>query len=452
MGIARLHTTANDGASFVEDYFDEILSTSSSGICIIDKKGIIHFVNKIFCELLNIKKTQVLKVPIEHLFFDQLVMQSLKSKKPMQGIVKYSNRYLNTKTEVIKKSDQFVGLKIIYDEHNEPIHLNVKSEMVYENPFSDVIGNNPRFVQELSIAKKVAGKNVTVLLRGESGTGKELIAKAIHENSARSKGPFVAINCAAIPESLMESELMGYEPGAFTGAIKRKIGQFELADGGTLFLDEIGDLPYPLQVKLLRVIQERVIRRIGGNESIPIDVRIIAATHQNIEQMMEDKCFREDLYFRLNVITVHLIALRERMDDLPQLVEFYVRKLERCHGLVDTIVSEEVMAALLSYDWKGNVRELRNVLERAILLMSDHTMRLDDLPLHISKCYKMRLTPNQDSLINFKGDGNLATLKEYENEIIETAMNQFGSFSSAARALGITHKTVAAKYRKLKIE
>lgn len=448
MGISRLPVSIAE-KRFIDEHLNEILGASGSGVCIIDQFENIQFVNDKFCSLFGLSESLLLQNKLSRILYDQLVMKSLKMKSGYEGSVNLGGRAFKVITQTITKANAFLGLKIIYDEKISEIEYKQTVGQL-ENPFPNIIGSNERLVNELIIAKKVAPKDVTVLLRGESGTGKELIAKEIHENSSRSKGPFIAINCAAIPENLIESELMGFEAGSFTGANKRKLGQFELANGGTLFLDEIGDLPYHLQVKLLRVLQERVIRRVGGTQNIPIDVRIITATHQNMEEMIANKLFREDLYYRLNVISIELIPLRERMDDLESLVTYFMTLLGQMHGMDDLSLSIEALEAMMQYEWKGNIRELRNVLERAVVLVDGPTITLNDLPSHITHNYLLYNYQSGSSLINLKGDGDLATLEEYEKEIIELAMNKFGSFNSAGKALGITHKTVAAKYRKYK--
>ena len=225
---------------------------------------------------------------------------------------------------------------------------------------------------------RVAQSNATVLISGESGSGKEVIAKAIHENSLRKDQPFVRIDCGSIPEGLMESELFGHEKGAFTGAIAAKPGKFEVACGGTLFIDEVGDLPLPLQVKLLRAIQEREFERVGGNAVLRMDVRIIAATNRNLPEMVEQGRFREDLFYRLNVVPLHVPALRERAEDIPLLVDYFIKKAARAAGCMTPLLTQEARELLLRYSWPGNVRELANVLERAVV-MSNGVIDLPDV-------------------------------------------------------------------------
>lgn len=448
MGISRL-PIRQDEVNFISEHMDSILNSSGEGVCIIDECGDIQFANDQYLNMFGLTRGRILQNYYGKVFWDQLAMKSFKQRQPMTGEVHHHNRTFTVSTQPITKQNRFIGMKLNYTESNNVIDVTPKRAFSLENPFENVIGKNERLIRELMVAKKAAKKDVTVLLRGESGTGKELIAKEVHMSSPRADGPFVAINCAAIPENLIESELFGYEAGAFTGANKLKLGQFEIASGGTIFLDEIGDLPHHLQVKLLRVLQERVIRRVGGNLEIPIDVRVIAATHQNLEQMVREKTFREDLYYRLNVISINLVPLRERKDDLTDLITFFLKELEQRHGAEAIKIDLEAMDVLKEYEWKGNIRELKNVLERAMIMMDENIITLFDLPPYITKHYEMfDVKKKASALVNLKRDGNLATLEEYEREIIQLAVDRFGSFNSAGKALGITHKTVAAKYRK----
>ncbi len=244
----------------------------------------------------------------------------------------------------------------------------------------NIIGNSPPMQKLFKILGRVAPSDATVLVTGESGTGKELVARAIHFNSPRLGKPFVAINCAAIPRELLESELFGHEKGAFTGASERKTGRFEQAHGGTLFLDEIGDMPLELQAKLLRVLQEKEITRTGGNRTIAVDVRIIAATNQNLQEKVREKTFREDLFYRLNVVPVALPPLRERREDIPQLVDFFLEKAREELRVDTRSCSREALELLQRHDWPGNVRELENAIMRAVLLSPDPVLSPADFP------------------------------------------------------------------------
>ncbi|SHF72467.1 two-component system, NtrC family, response regulator AtoC [Desulfofundulus australicus DSM 11792] len=247
-------------------------------------------------------------------------------------------------------------------------------------PMETMIGQSPAMQAVYKNIGRVAASNVTVLIQGESGTGKELVARAIHNNSSRRDGPFVKINCAAIPENLMESELFGHEKGAFTGAGARKPGKFELAHRGTIFLDEIGELSLATQAKLLRVLQEKEFERVGGTEIIRVDVRILAATNKNLEECVQEGTFREDLYFRLKVVTIWVPPLRERMEDVPLLARAFLQKYSREQNKNVTDFSPEAMALLMQYDWPGNVRELKNVCEQAVVMTRGPVILPEDLP------------------------------------------------------------------------
>ncbi|NLY50917.1 MAG: sigma 54-interacting transcriptional regulator [Firmicutes bacterium] len=324
--------------------------------------------------------------------------------------------------------------------------------------FNDILGQDPAFLATKELAKRVAPSISTVLIRGESGTGKEMFARAIHSAGPRAENPFVAVNCASIPESLLESELFGYEGGAFTGARKGgKVGKFELAHGGTLFLDEIGDLPLHLQPKLLRVLQERQVERVGGTRPIPIDVRIIAATNQNLEQLIAARSFRSDLYYRLNVIPLTIPPLRERSGDILFLTRFFISKY--CNFLERPLcdISPETAQILKDYSWPGNVRELENTVEYAVNMAAGTTILPTDLPPPLwagagpdiawDAGKALRAIPEPEPL----PDGTLEELvSAYEAEILARYLAEFGTSAVAkteiATRLGIS---VATLYRRL---
>jgi DNA-binding NtrC family response regulator len=292
---------------------------------------------------------------------------------------------------------------------------------------------------------RVSKSSATVLIRGESGTGKELIARTIHERSARASGPFVAVNCAAIPENLLESELFGHEKGAFTGAIGRRIGRFERASGGTLFLDEIGDMSLALQAKILRVLQEREVERVGGSGPVSVDVRLIAATHRDLDQDVRAGRFREDLYYRLAVVTVALPALRERGNDLRALTEHYLARYAREYGRPVQAVSREAFTVLQSYKWPGNVRQLRNVIESAVLLADSDTL----LPYHLPPELLLAEAPPE-----LADEGvSLLTLSELERRHIQKVLAASGGqMNVAAEILGIHRNTLRRKLAEYGIE
>jgi DNA-binding NtrC family response regulator len=286
---------------------------------------------------------------------------------------------------------------------------------------------------------QVAPSTATVLIEGESGTGKELVARAVHLQGARASRPFVAINCAAIPENLLESELFGHEKGAFSGAIARKIGRFERAIGGTLFLDEIGDMSLVLQTKILRAVQEREIERVGGTEPIPVDVRLIAATHRDLRTLIADGRFREDLYYRLAVVTIRLPRLTERDGDLMLLTASFLQEFGQRYGKRFTSVTDGALSLLQHHEWSGNVRELRNVIERAVLVADGEVLRSEHLP------EAWRTHPESPARADPAG---LRTLREMEAWHIACALEHtHGHVSEAARILGVHRNTLARKIK-----
>jgi two-component system NtrC family response regulator len=307
-----------------------------------------------------------------------------------------------------------------------------------------IIGDSSQMQEVLSLVARVAPTPSTVLIRGESGTGKELIAKAIHYNSPRHDRAFIKVNVAALPETLLESELFGHEKGAFTGATERRIGRFEAAQGGTLFLDEIGDLPLPLQAKLLRVLQEREIERVGSHQPIPVDIRILAATNQDLERAVGERRFRDDLYYRLNVFPIVLPPLRQRREDLPLLIEFLLQKFATRLGKPIAAVSREVMSVLLKYDYPGNVRELENIIERAIILARHEAIYVEDLPLHLRQAAaeEARETNTQHASLP-------EVLHAIERQMLLRALERHGGVQTRAAAeLGISERVLRYKLRK----
>ena len=302
-----------------------------------------------------------------------------------------------------------------------------------------IIGDSGRMVEVLSMIRRVAPSDATVLIRGESGTGKELIAKAIHYASTRASAPLIRVNCAALPEALLESELFGHEKGAFTGALATRKGRFELADGGTLFLDEIGDLPLPLQAKLLRVLQEREFERIGSSRSIRVNMRILAATHRNLEALAKAGQFREDLYYRLNVVTILLPALRERREDLPLLMDHFLRLFAEKNRKTIRGFTQEAREVLLRYDYPGNVRELENIIERAVVLTRDNVIGKADLPLSAQGLEEEKT--EEASLP--------ATVEGVERRMIREALIRSGGVQTrAAEMLGISERALRYKLNK----
>jgi PAS domain S-box-containing protein len=318
----------------------------------------------------------------------------------------------------------------------------LREEVDKTSMFEEIVGASPGLTAVLSRVSKVAGSDSTVLITGETGTGKELVARAIHRRSGRSSGAFVAVNCAAVPRDLMISDLFGHEKGAFTGAIQRRLGRFELADGGTLFLDEVGELSPEIQVALLRVLQEREFERVGGSQPIRVDVRVIAATHRDLSAEIERGRFREDLFYRLNVFPLEVPPLRERREDVPLLVNYFLDRYARKAGKSIRRVNKRALQHLQSYPWPGNVRELQNVIERSVILCDSDEFTIDESWLSTQ--------PTVDNRLKLSG-----SLAMHEKEMVEEALRAAGGRvfgpSGAAQRLGIPRSTLESKIRSLKI-
>jgi two-component system response regulator AtoC len=310
----------------------------------------------------------------------------------------------------------------------------------------DIIGTSTEMLKIYDIIKRVAPTTTSILITGETGTGKELIANAIHRNSPRKDDPFIKINCAAIAENLLESELFGYEKGAFTGAVNRKPGRFELAHKGTLFLDEVGELPKDMQVKLLRVIQDQEFERVGGLRTIKVDVRLITATNRDLLQDVKKNRFREDLYYRLNVLPIPIPPLRERKEDIPMLTDYFLDKFNKKLSRNILNVEQDVREAFLTYEWPGNIRELENLLERLVLLAQDDTLRIEDLPSEIeSSDETLSATDLRTPGKSFKEIIKSKTA-EIEKQMIITALDDCGgNVSKAASRLGLSRKGLQLK-------
>ena len=331
----------------------------------------------------------------------------------------------------------------------------LRSEIKGKSSFSGMVGKNPRMKQVYEMIEKVAPTPASVLISGESGTGKELVAKAIHMNSPREKGPFITVNCAALSDNLLESELFGHEKGAFTGAVAMRKGRFELAHKGTIFLDEIGEIPLPLQSKLLRVLQERTFERVGGTKTFEVDVRIISASNRELKEEVAKGRFREDLFYRLNVIHVSLPALRERMDDMPLLVEYFITKFKDQLNKPDLSISAEALRLLMKLPWEGNIRELENTVERAAILCNDNVIEADDVqPDSIRPMEQSSWSQNLD-LQQLLPDsvGLNDVLYTVEEKMLHQALEDTGYVQArAAEKLGITKSLLQYKMKKYGIK
>ncbi len=323
----------------------------------------------------------------------------------------------------------------------------LKQQLQEKYKFDTIISQSGEMEEVMNTAGRVAKSKATVLIRGESGTGKELIARAIHYSSDRKDKPLITVNCAALTESLLESELFGHEKGSFTGAIARHVGRFEQADGGTLFIDEVGDIPLHTQVKLLRALQFGEFERVGGTETIKVDVRVIAATNRNLEQLIQQGLFREDLFYRINVVTIHIPPLRERKTDIPVLIRYFIEKFAKENGKQITGISKEAQDYLMRYHYPGNVRELANIIERAVVMTREDIITTSDLPPGLN-------TVQEDSILDPHSFTNPYPEKiaAFERAMIEQALEiKNGNQSQAAKLLGISERHLRSRMQKLDI-
>lgn len=342
---------------------------------------------------------------------------------------------------VVRKAVEFHRLR----QENHLLRKAVREQYQLEQ----LVGVSEPIRQVLDFVRKVADSDSTVMIQGESGTGKELVARMLHFNSLRRDRPLVPVNCGAIPESLLESELFGHEKGAFTGATHTRLGRFELANGGTIFLDEIGEMSLPLQVKLLRVLQERAFERVGGNRTIQVDVRIVAATNQNLESLVEEKRFRQDLFYRLNVIPIVIPPLRERRSDIPLLIDHFLARFNQAKHADISGIDPDALRLLVEYDWPGNIRELENMVERLVVLKKQGVLSVADLPEKI--CRKPAAPELKEQFIRFNEDGiDLSReVEQYENHLIVEALRKAnGVTTRAAQLLHLNRTTLVEKLKR----
>lgn len=441
----------------------------SDGIFVTDNRGIVKAINKGYTEITGIQESDVLgqhvQVLLDKGFFNNAVsLQVLKEKKKITSLATINNnnkKVLITGNPSFDENGEINQVLTVMRDLTELVRLrNNLEEMERKNEKylneinylkdkykkdENIIGENKDIKKLKEVISFIAKTDTTVLITGETGCGKEVFAKEVHNKSNRENQPYVKINCAAIPESLIESELFGYEKGAFTGALnKNKLGLFEVANGGTILLDEIGEMPLNLQSKLLRVIQEKEIMRIGANKSIKLDVRIVAATNQNLNELIKNGKFREDLFYRLSVVPIKIPPLRERKDDISILAYRFLEKFNIRYGK-DKGFANHAIQALECYNWPGNVRELENVIERLIVIDDNSYITYEDIAIVIGK------DKIKSNLIN-----NNLTLKEavnrLEREMIENALKEFGSTYKAANVLGVTQPTVFRKAKALGVK
>lgn len=450
------------GMKEINEKFTKILENSQDMICFLDENGIINYLNPAYIKNFSKVSTDIIGKSIFDVSPKGLRAKVFKEKTLLKDVIHKKNG-----TNVISTIDplfidgEFKGVistsrpvslikelmsKLNKSEQELDYYKNEFLRQLSKNSsFKNIIGSTRTLKDIMYMCQKASETTSTVLIRGESGTGKELIAKAIHNNSNRKNKPFVRVNCASIPENLLESELFGYEKGAFTGAVQSKPGKFAIADTGTIFLDEIGDMPLSMQVKLLRVLQEREIESVGGIAPKNIDVRVIAATNRNLEEMIEEGSFREDLYYRLNVLGINLPPLRERKEDIPELVEHFITKLNKKLNKSILGINQDALNLLIEYSWPGNIRELENIMERAINLCDGDYIDSKYLPSYLKPIESTSFALNIDV-------DHILPFEEYEKQIIEAAMKKYKSFNKAGKALGLTHRTVSLKCKKYNID
>ncbi|WP_055666059.1 sigma 54-interacting transcriptional regulator [Desnuesiella massiliensis] len=436
-----------------------VIDSVDEGIISMDRNFNISIFNNYCEELFNYKKEEVIGRDIRKLIGEETPIVNL-----IKSGVEYDNLefnlkndrgeidYISTGRTIKNDNDEVIGAVASIKDFNKARQLVDIISTVEHSAFKDIIGSSQSIEKVKKITGAVAKSNSTVLLRGESGTGKELFAKAIHYSSDRKNKSFVTINCAALPESLLESELFGYEKGSFTGAMQNgKDGLFKEASEGTLFLDEIGELSMVLQAKLLRVLQEGTIRKIGSNKEEFVDVRIIAATNKNLEDMISHGLFREDLYYRLNVIPICIPSLRERLEDIPSLVQFFIDKLNKRIKRDIKGAQLEFISDLMKYHWPGNVRELQNVVERAMNLCEGQFLTTKELIIDF-KNENQGYVPNIIANMEKEQPSLKDELEQKEKEIISRVLKSNRSYRKTAKILKVSHTTIMNKIKKYNIK
>lgn len=447
----------------LKEKYQLILESVQDGICVFNQEGNITYVNLAYSRITGQSIDELIGKNIKSLSPKGDRVKVLKTGRPVLGSISKKKNGVTIVANInpIIIDGQILGgistikdITELQDLMEKLNQMSAKADYLQEElirtkklgpAFDNIIGISGKIFDSMAIAAKASISNYTVLVRGESGTGKELIAEAIHYSSSRCNEPFIRVNCSAIPSTLLESELFGHEKGAFTGAFKTKLGRFELANKGTIFLDEIGEIDKSMQVKLLRVVQKKEFQRVGGEKTIKVDVRIVAATNQNLEELVRTGEFREDLYYRLNVIPIWLPPLRERKEDIPVLAEYFAQRICKELGIERVHIDKEAIKALIHYNWPGNIRELENIMERTMILLEGNTIRLHSLPKYICDQEGSNKNDMESSMLL---DDEVLKWEEYEKIIIDRALKKYSSFNAAGKALGLTHNTVASKARK----
>ncbi len=446
---------------------DSIIECSYDGIYITDGEANTIKINNAYERITGLKKAEVMGRNMKDLEKEGVISQSatllvLKNRETttIQQEFKTGVKVLVSSNPIFDKSGKIImvvtnvrDVTQLY-ELKEQLQKNKEITRKYVSEIeemrtqllntSEIVAEDHKTIEIIQLASRVAKVDTTILMLGETGAGKDQIAKHIHKVSKRSKKQFIKVNCGAVPASLIESEFFGYEKGAFTGANKEgKIGLFEMASGGTIFLDEVGELPMDMQVKLLRVLQEMEVVRIGGTKPIKIDVRVLAATNRDLEDMIKKKQFREDLYYRLNVVPLYIPPLRERKQDIMPLINFFLTQLNKKYNF-NKIFAPDALNCMYEYNWPGNVRELKNIVERAVIMSEDDKIKRSDLPKNIISSHGMVVTLNTfEEGINLK-----ETLDSIEEKLIKKAYDKYGNVRAAAKSLGIDASTFVRKRQK----
>jgi PAS domain S-box-containing protein/TyrR family helix-turn-helix protein len=452
-----------------EDKLRTILNSVSEGVLAIDKEANISHINKVACKIFNCISEEVVGLQVEKLLGkNPPILETLQlghTYRLKERKIQRDGRtiqFLFSSVPVKNDQGQIIGAVSTVQDFHQVKNIILQSDKIrHLTTFDDIVYQSPKMARLITVTKTVAKSSSTILLRGESGTGKELFATAIHTDSLRCEHPFIAINCTALTDTLLESELFGYEEGAFTGAVKGgKKGLFEQANNGTLFLDEVGDISQRLQVQLLRVLQEGAIRRVGGTKEIGVDVRIIAATHRNLEEMICTGKFREDLYYRLNVIPLTISPLRERKEDIPLLAQHLIRKICTKLNKPEVYLAKESIDLLMDQEWPGNVRQLENMLERLVNLTDATEIRPDHLldwaDITALSHNSQSISRKQQALqIRIPLEGEWPQLKDIvagiEKEVIMKVLEKYPSSRLAGQVLGVSNTTILNKIRAYKI-
>ena len=442
-------------------YLKTVIETMQDGLMVVDRDGLIISVNRALENLIGFGRKELIGAPCSILRCD--VCTQARADGREQHCELFAQGEIHRRRCELRKKDGapvavLKNAAVLKDERGQVIGgvetltdlselvardrviSDLRHEMSIEDDFHGILGRSRVMLKLFDLIASAAGSEAPVLIIGESGVGKELVAKAIHELGPRSNGPFITVNCAALSDSLLESELFGHVRGAFTGAERNRTGRFEAGHGGDVFLDEIGDLSLATQVKLLRVLQEKVIERVGEHRAVPVDVRIISATNKDLKRLMADQLFREDLYYRIGVIPIHIPALRERREDIPLLVEAFVHRIAIRSGKDITSVSQSALRRLMDYPWPGNVRELINVVEYAFVLCRQGQIKSEHLPPEIT---------NPGAPAGPLDPGRLAGDEKRRQDILEALRQTGGRKAEAAELLGVSRVTLWKRMKKL---